>query len=170
MAMRVVLLGSDRKRIMKATGISADDLDWLETELAKKLVELGEVVFIPEGEPLRIARKCKELGGKTIAVLPSEDKRYGVSHIQTPDFVDEVEYPRRTWYDLNAEITMLGDIVVVIGMSPGVLIELAYTKYLRRYGLADPRIYIFKQTITSIPKELEAEISFRYVESAEEIV
>jgi len=45
------------------------------------------------------------------------------------------------WYKLNAELVMQAQIVIVLGFSPGSMIELAFAKYVQKY--LDKKMYIF---------------------------
>ncbi len=168
--MKVVLLGTKRDKILDVCNKSDKELDDFENKLALKLVGIGDIIFVPDsGVPSEIAEKTNSLGAKTIAVLPSNDTRYGISHITLPSFA-KIEYPRKTWYELNAEITTLGDIVVVVGLSGGVLIELSYIKYLNKFGIANPKVYLFKQWVSSIPVELLLDVNINQIESPSELV
>ncbi len=78
---------------------------------------------------------------KPIAYYPDRDAFYGIRHIE-PNFPSyEIRPIGGDWYTLNADLTKQALVVICLGFSPGVLIELAFIKYHQTYGgRKDPRL------------------------------
>jgi hypothetical protein len=172
--MRVTVLGTgDLTKIPRFTDISKEQLEELIQKIAKLLAEKGhEVVIIPDrGVPLEIAKLYKEQKGKKVlGVVPTKDKKYGTRHIEPnfPILDEKIEVD--SWYDADGEIAAQGDVCIVIGISPGIMREIAVLKYHYRYLKSKTKLVWFKNTISSpIAKEIEEEIPINYITSVEEL-
>ncbi len=172
--MKISILGTgDLTKIPRFTKISEKELKKFITDLGKLIAQKGhELVIIPDrGIPIEVAKAYKQNKGKKLyGIVPRKDKKFGTKHIRPYlNLIDEsIEVD--SWYDANGEIAASGDVCIVIGMSPGIMAEIALLKYHYRYFKSKTRLVIFRNTISSpIPKEIEEEISITYINSVEEL-
>lgn len=172
--MKVVILGTgDMTKILRFTKVSESELKKLVDAVGKLIAEKGhELVIIPDrGIPTEVAKAYKRnKGRKVYGIIPVKDKKFGIKHLEPYlNLVDkkiEVEH----WYDADGEIAASGEICIVIGLSPGIVREIAVLKYHYRYHNSKTKVFWFRNTISQeMPKEVEEEIPITYVNSVEEL-
>ncbi|MEM2974143.1 MAG: hypothetical protein QW112_00740 [Candidatus Micrarchaeia archaeon] len=157
--MKVSILGAgDVTKIHRFGKVSEEEARQLLDEVGMIIARKGmDLVCVPaRGIPYEVAKAYRAAGGrKVIGVVPRDDKRYGIKHIQDyMDIMDE-EINIGNWYDLNGEIAAQGDFAVCIGMSSGAMIDIAMMKYHYKYLGSKTRIIIFENTISQrLPKEI----------------
>ncbi len=171
--MVVVLGAGNPEKVIKNAKISGEELDNIVSSLGKLLAKKGcELIIVPdEGIPLEVAKAYKANGGKKLSgLVPTKDKKFGTKHIQQYLKILDKKIEVDSWYDVNGEIAAIGDICIVIGLSPGVMIELCFLKYHRKFFNNKTRVFILKNTISApIPKEIEEELAVEYVNSVSEL-
>lgn len=172
--MRISILGAgDVTKISRFTGMSEAELNNLIEEIAQLLIDKGlEIVIIPNrGIPLEIAKKYKEKGGKKIlGVVPTQDKDYGLAHIEEFIEIPDDRIDVDSWYDADGKIASEGDICLTIGMSPGVMRALTALKFHQKYKGNKTKLIVFKNTLSKeIHEEIAEEIPITYVESLEQL-
>ncbi len=69
------------------------------------------------------------------------------------------------WIRQPEMLVSRANIMIVIGLSPGTLVEICLTKRYKKYP-----ILIFNNTISAIPKEVEAELNIYYVSNTYELI
>ena len=119
------------------------DTKWLKQhidDIAETLVEVNATpVLLPDkGISLEIARRFKELGGKTvIGTVPFEDVTFGIVHLQKymelkvngkPLFSQFIN--TGDWFKQDLIMGLHGEKCLVLGFSLGALGELTYALYL----------------------------------------
>ena len=172
--MKVVVLGTgDLTKIPRFTKINKKELNEMINSLGGMIAKKGhELIIVPDrGIPAEVAKAYKAADGKrVIGVVPVNDKQYGVKHLEPflglLDEKIEVEH----WYDANGEIAAAGDICIIMGMSPGIMAEICLLKYHYRHLGSKTRVYLLKNCMSGeIPKEIEEEFEFNYINSVKEL-
>jgi len=172
--MKVSLLGAgDVSKISRHTSMSEPELNTLIEDIAGLLVEKQvDIVIIPNrGIPLEIAKKYKEKSGKKIlGVIPTQDKDYGLAHIEEFLPIVDEKLDVDSWYDADGKVAAFGDICLTIGMSPGVIRALTALKFHYKYKNSQTKLIIFRNTLSKeLHKEIEEEIPTTYIESINEL-
>lgn len=109
-------------------------------EIAKVLAKSNiEIELTPcEGVSFEIAKEYKRQGGiKVIASVPKSDKAYGIKHLEPylktkingKKLIDK-EINTGDWRQQNRLKALLGDIILLLGTSPGTNLEANYGIYL----------------------------------------
>jgi len=123
-----------------------------EKEVSKYIEEMGafcseqfdDIFITPDsGVPLEIAKEFeKHKGKKAIGYYPDKDTVFGWEHIK--EFMKSVDArPNNSdWFTLTADLVRRAPVVIVCGLSVGVLIELGYAKYYHKYGKHKIAIFI----------------------------
>jgi hypothetical protein len=166
--MKVSILGvGDVSKISRHSDVPASELKVLIDSLGKFLADNGyEIVIIPDrGVPLEVAKSYKKHNGKCVhGFVPKKDKRFGIEHIKPNLSILDKEIVVASWYDANGEIAAAGDVCIAIGLSPGIIAEVALLKYHYRYKGSKTKLIWFLNTISSkIPPEIAEEIPITYV-------
>ncbi|MBD3354886.1 hypothetical protein GF361_02785 [Candidatus Woesearchaeota archaeon] len=174
--MRVSIVGvGDITKLERFAGMNSEDVQRLIKNVSKLLVEKdAEVVIIPDrGIPVEIAKTYKELGGKKIlGVVPVNDIKYGIKHIEENlDMLDE-KIEVNSWYDADGEIAAAGDYCICVGMSAGVMRDISVLKYHYKYLESETKLIVFENTMSGkIAPEIEE--AFRdklfYINSFDEL-
>jgi hypothetical protein len=88
-----------------------------------------ELLFIPGKASATIAKAYKAAGGKrTIAFFPKRGD-FGTKHIDEYAPLADERITNVSWPEADCEITKRADVVVVLGIDAGTLIELGFVKY-----------------------------------------
>jgi len=83
---------------------------------------------------------------------------------------DKIEEFDTGWSGLNTCLSLRGDLITVFGLSPGTLVEMAYTKYHKKYLGREIPILVDKRTIDgTLPPELLDELRLQYFSSNNEL-
>jgi hypothetical protein len=138
--MDCVLIGvSDRKQLRKIK-----DYEKFVSDYGQFLAKHFENVIVTpdDGVYTDIALEFGRIKGKKpIAYYPDKDTFYGYEHLKKNFHQYEVREINGDWYKLNADLTKQARVVICLGFSPGVLIELSFIKYHQKYGkFRDPRL------------------------------
>ncbi len=172
--MKVSFIGTSEDKIIKNSNISEKELNELLENLGEFFAENGdELIVIPvHGIIQKIAKIYKKYDGKkVIGLVPLKDKRYGVEHEKENFSVADEIKEMNSWYDANGEIVTMGDICVCIGLSGGVLTEIGFLKYHKKFFNNKTKLIIFENTVSKrLHKEIEEELKkdLYYVKSFEE--
>jgi len=183
--MNVVLLGvSDRSLLWRHGKIKKERYKEFVKEYASFLAErFDNVIITPDdGVYLDLALEFGKIKNKKpIAFYPDKDEQYGFEHLKKNFKHFEMKPINGDWYKLNAELTKQAPLILVLGFSPGVLIELSYVKYHQKYGSKkDPKLKEIKVLIDErcidrkLPKGVEEGIEnlvyFRDLEELEKMI
>ncbi len=136
---RISIVGTgDTTIIEKTMGLTKEDIDNHLNSIAKELAEHTVELIVLSGIEIELAKKFKIMGGQTvIAPIPIEDKDIGISHITQyikseikkfplfDGFIDTVD-----WFRADFVRPLLGDILLVLGYSPGTLMEIGAGLYM----------------------------------------
>ena len=172
--MKVSFISTSEEKVIKNSGISEKELNELLENLGKFFAENGdELVVIPvHGIIQKIANIYKKNNGeKIIGLIPLKDKRCGIEHEKENFSVADEIKEMNSWYDSNGEIAAMGDICVCIGLSGGVLTEIGFLKYHKKFFNNKTKLIIFENTVSKrLHKEIEGELKkdLYYVKSFEE--
>lgn len=132
----------------------------------------AELVVVPaRGVPYEVAKAYRAAGGKKVTgIVPRDDTRYGIMHMEHFMDAHTKEENAGTWYDLNGEIAAKGDAAVCIGFSSGALLDMLFLKYHYKYLGSKTKLIVFSNTTSAcLPAEVEKEIKPVYVTSVEEL-
>jgi len=161
--MKVSILGVGRpERILGYTVMTEKELQKLVFDVAEYLAKKGyEIVIAPDkGIPLEVAKAYKAFGGKKVyGMVPVNDKKYGTKHIEgNLKFIDE-RIEVNDWYDVNGEIAAAGEFAICIGLSAGIMTEIAILKYHYKFFNIKTKVIMFANTMTTrLPKEIEEDL------------
>ena len=166
-----LLIGpTDKTKIFRFGKIDERSYEEYKREVGKVLAEnLSEVYLIPdEGVPLDFARSYKQLGGReVVGVLPKGGCPSLNSNFKYCDRIDEID---GGWTDLNTCLSLRTGLIIGFGLSPGTLVEIAYSKYHRKYLGRDITILLDERTISGrLNPEIEDDVNLRYFDSAEKL-
>lgn len=162
---------TDKTKLFRFGNISSDEYLTFIEERARVLVKyISQINIIPDdGVPLDIARAYKNLGGENVVgYIP----KGGIKELEKYfSYCDRIEEFDLGWSGLNTCLSLKGDIVTVFGLSPGTLVELAYTKYHKKYLDRVVPVIIDRTTIDgNMPPELTDEIDMKYFSTNDELV
>ena len=175
--MKITIIGAgDLESIYNHTRVSKKELDELLKDVVDYLVEIkAEIIILPaRGIPYNIAQMYKEKKGKkVIGVIPAKCPFYGkyTKDIIEPylDVIDEV-IKFDSWYDADGNIASLGDATLCLGISAGVMAEIAGMKYNLKYHGSKTKLIIFENTISQkLAKEVEIDVPTIYINSVDEL-
>ena len=176
----IVIIGvSNRLHIINILGSETKYTDLVE-KYAKEIAKKYENVIITpdDGIYTDIAEKWQEITNKkATAYYPDKDTYYGIEHIKHNFSKYATKGIGGDWYKLNAELTKQAKTVLCLGITPGVLIELAYIKYHQKYGghknpkYKEITLIIDERLIEQrLPKTVEKEINnIKYINNVEKI-
>ncbi|MFC1728370.1 hypothetical protein ACFLZ7_02815 [Nanoarchaeota archaeon] len=176
--MRIGILGpTDYESISEVIGVSQEEVDRILDETAKYVAEIGaEIVVVPDGgTSSRFAKAYKEHGGKkVIGIIPRKDPEYGIKHLEPYISLlgEEIDVP--DWNYVAPRIVNESDEMIVLGLAPGVFIELGYSKFNIQFKLTKLKnIFVYSNLISNgkIQEELESRLInvIKYIKSPEEL-
>jgi len=161
---------TDKTKIFRFGYISPDEYQFFIEERAGVLAKhISQINIIPDdGIPLDIARAYKNLGGENVVgYIPKGGIRELEKYFSYCDKIEEFDLG---WSGLNTCLSLKGDIITVFGLSPGTLVEVAYTKYHKKYLDRVVPVIIDRTTIDgNISPELTDEINIKYFSTNDEL-
>ncbi len=166
-----LLIGpTDKTKIFRFGKIPRSDYDQYKEEVGKVLAaNLSTVYLIPdEGVPLDLAKSYKQFGGQdVVGALPRGGCNVLEKYFQFCDRTEEVD---GGWTVLNTCLSLRTGLMIGFGLSPGTLVEIAYSKYHKKYLGKNIPILLDERTISGrLNPELEDEVDLRYFNSAEKL-
>jgi len=161
---------TDRTKIFRFGNISQREYPIFLKEIGKVLAKnLSQINLVPdEGVPLDIAKAYKRARGElVVGYIPKGGhptlERYF-------NFCDKIEEFDTGWSGLNTCLSLRGDLIMVFGLSPGTLVEIAYTKYHKKYLERKIPILVDRRTINgTFSPELLDELTLQYFSSNNEL-
>lgn len=161
---------TDKTKIFRFGKIDRRDYDQYKEEVGKVLAtNLSTVYLIPdEGIPLDIAKSYKQFRGReVVGALPKGGCDVLEKYFQFCDRTEEVD---GGWTVLNTCLSLRTGLMIGFGLSPGTLVEIAYSKYHKKYLGRNIPILLDERTISGrLNPELEDETDLRYFNSAEKL-
>ena len=161
---------TDKTKLFRFGSISSEEYQSFIDERAKMLARhISQMNIIPDdGVPLDIARAYKNSGGKSVVgYIPKGGIRELEKYFQYCDKIEEFD---TGWSGLNTCLSLKGDIITVFGFSPGTLVEVAYTKYHKKYLDRVVPVIIDRTTIDGkMPPELMDELNIKYFSTNDEL-
>jgi len=166
-----LLIGpTDKTKIFRFGRIRREDYEPFKEEVGKVLaVNLSTVYLIPdEGVPLDIAKSYKQFGGReVVGALPKGGCEVLEEYFQFCDRTEEVD---GGWTVLNTCLSLRTGLMIGFGLSPGTLVEIAYSKYHKKYLGKNIPILLDERTISGkLNPEIEDEVNLRYFNSSDEL-
>jgi len=166
-----LLIGpTDKTKIFRFGKIDGESYEQYLDEVGKVLVaNLSSVYLIPdEGIPLDFAKSYKKFGGReVIGALPKGGCAVLEKYFQ---FCNRTEEFDEGWSVLNTCLSLRTGLMIGFGLSSGTLVEIAYTKYHKKYSGKNIPILLDERTISRrLNQEVEDEVDLRYFSSAEEL-
>jgi predicted Rossmann-fold nucleotide-binding protein len=144
-------------RISAASGIPLKVYQDAATEAGKRIAEAGAAIaLVPDrGVALHGLSGYRAAGGRwVIGLLPEggpSDAEATANCVENASDCHEI-IRGFTWHHQHANICLLSDLFVCVGLSCGTLAEIVWTKWTKR-----PRVLAIKDTFTAIPVEILAE-------------
>ena len=161
---------TDKTKILRFGKLDLEGYTKHKEEIGRVLaINLSRIYLIPdEGVPLDFAKIYKQFGGaEIVGALP----RGGCPALENYfKFCDRLEEVDGGWTVLNTCLSLRAGLMIGFGLSPGTLVEIAYSKYHKRYLGKNIPILLDEYTISRrLNPELEDELDLRYFSSAEEL-
>lgn len=162
-----LLIGpTDKTKIFRFGKIDAGSYEQYKEEIGKVLAaNLSAIYLIPdEGIPLDFAKSYKNSGGKeVVGAIP----RGGCDVLEKySQFCDRIEEVDGGWSVLNTCLSLRTGLIIGFGLSPGTLVEIAYTKYHKKYLGRNIPVLLDERTISRrLNPEVEDEVDLRYFRS-----
>ena len=161
---------TDRTKIFRFGNISEDEYPLFLKERGIVLARnFSQINLVPDdGVPLDIAKAYKMAGGElVVGFIP----RGGYPPLEKYfNLCDKIEEFDTGWSGLNTCLSLRGDLITIFGLSPGTLVEMAYTKYHKKYLGREIPILVDKRTIDgTLPPELLDELRLQYFSSNNEL-
>jgi len=161
---------TDKTKVFRFGKIDGERYEQYREEVGKVLAaNLSTVYLIPdEGIPLDFAKSYKKWGGReVIGGLPQGGCDVLEKYFKFCDRTEEVD---GGWSVLNTCLILRTGLMICIGLSPGTLIEIAYTKYHKKYLGRNIPVFLDERTISrKLNPEIEEEVDLRYFDSAEKL-
>ena len=161
---------TDKTKLFRFGNISSDEYSSFIDERARVLAKhIFQMNIIPDdGVPLDIAKAYKNLGGgKVVGHIPKGGVRELEKYFPYCDRIEEFD---TGWSGLNTCLSLKGDIITVFGLSPGTLVEVAYTNYHRKYLDRIVPVIIDRTTIDGkMSPELTDELDIKYFSTNDEL-
>jgi len=166
-----LLIGpTDKTKIFRFGRIDKGSYETYKEEVGKVLAaNLSTAYLIPdEGVPLDLAKSYKKFGGReVVGVLPRGGCDILKKYFQFCDRTEEID---GGWSVLNTCLSLRAGLMIGFGLSPGTLVEIAYSKYHQKYLGKEIPILLDERTISQrLPLELEEEIILTYFKSEKEL-
>jgi hypothetical protein len=166
-----LLIGPTNKtKIFRFGKINRESYEQYKEEVGKVLaVNLSTVYLIPdEGIPLDFAKSYKQFGGReVVGALPKGGCDVLKKYFQFCDRTEEVD---GGWSVLNTCLSLRTGLMIGFGLSPGTLVEIAYSKYHKKYLGRNIPVLLDERTISGrLNPEIEDEVNLRYFDSAERL-
>jgi hypothetical protein len=160
---------TDRTKIFRFGSISEKEYPLFLKERGMMLARnISQINIVPDdGVPLDIAKAYKMAsGGLVVGHIPRGGHPPLEKYFSLCDKIEEFDVG---WSGLNTCLSLKGDLITVFGLSPGTLVEIAYTKYHKKYLGRDIPILVDKRTIDgTLPPELLDELRLQYFSSNDE--
>lgn len=161
---------TDKTKVLRYGSILPENYGLYTKEIGRVLAKnISQLSIIPdEGIPLDLAKAYKRFGGKkVVGNIPKEGYKNIEQYFQ---FCDEIEELNGGWTTLNTCLSLKNDLIIGAWLSPGTIVEIAYTKYHNKYLGKKIPILFDKRTISrELPKELEEEVFLTYFKSADQL-
>jgi len=109
-----------------------------------------------------VSQSYKNSGGKNvIGIIPSNDQRWGSKTLDL-SICDSI-IKCNNWGDVPIYIINKSDIILIIGLSPGTMIELCWGKWIYKPFL------LFKPLISAIPVEISKFVDIKDIYDVNEL-
>jgi hypothetical protein len=166
-----LLIGpTDKTKIFRFGSIRKEDYEPFREGVGKVLAaNLSTVYLIPdEGVPLDIVKSYKKFGGRVVVgALPKGGCDVLERYFQFCDRTEEVD---GGWTVLNTCLSLRTGLMISFGLSPGTLVEIAYSKYHKKYLGKNIPVLLDERTISRrLNPEIEDEVDLRYFNSAKRL-
>lgn len=161
---------TDKTKIFRFGKIRRENYELYKQEIANVLAaNLSRIYLIPdEGIPLDFAKAYKKSGGQEImGAIPLGGCKILEKYFKFCDKIEEID---GGWSVLNTCLSLQAELMIGFGLSPGTLVEIAYSKYHKKYLGKDIPVLLDRRTISGrLNLEIEDEINLKYFSSAKEL-
>lgn len=135
-------------------------------KVAKVVAKSGNDIIVTPDKGSCSELFCQEYkkagGKKVIAIIPRDDKEFGYSWVNT-EIADE-EINCKTWENqpetLDKQVGSDG-VLICFGLSPGALIEVAYTKWFKV-----KKVYLIKGLCDKLPAKTQEKVPAEYISAS----
>lgn len=169
-ASALIIGPTDKTKIFRFGKIFPEEYQSYIQRMGKILAEnLPAIYLIPdEGIPLDLARAYKSFNGqRVIGGIPQKGYEILDKNFR---FCDSLEQIDGGWTALNTCLSLKNNMMIGFGLSPGTIVEIAYSKYHLKYLKQRIPIFLDERTISQrLPAELEEEVSLTYFNSDGEL-
>ena len=168
MALTVAVIGpTSVEHVARAAGIDPDKLVMAAEAVGALLAAAGHrLLIVPDRGVAIAALAAYRLAGgpEVVGIVPVSGPSESVADASIASHLDECDVVIReyTWFEQHHTIGRLADAMVCVGLSPGTLAELAWTKW-----TPGPATAIIDGTSSPPPPELLAETPTRLLRLAD---
>lgn len=160
---------TDRTKVFRFSELNEEQYETHLIHLADTLIKnVSTANIIPDqGVPFDVSQKFRERGGVVIGYVPKGGYEGLKNNFQ---YCDEIKEFDGGWSALNTCLSLRGDLITTVGISPGTIVEVAYTKYHGRY--MNKRIPVLIDEVLvpwKIPDFISEEIDIRYFGSVNQL-
>jgi len=170
MSLRAGVIGpTDTALMEEKAGLEKGILEREARNIGRFLAMQGfSMVCIPDrGVALYALLEYSRYGGKnSVALFPSGSERLDYSSDQTERNLSFASYVKSgmSWEESPVQLIRNSDFFVCIGISCGTMIEIGWTKWVKRLP-----ILLLRNTVSSIPPEIQAQTDIRIYNSGEDL-
>ncbi len=161
---------TDKTKIFRFGKIKKENYENYKSEIGKVLAKnLSTIYLIPsEGIPLDFAKAYRQAGGsEVIGVLPKGGHEASEEYFKFCNKIEEID---GDWSVLNTCLSLKSGLMIGFGLSPGTLVEIAYSKHHKKYLKKDIPIFLDERTISQrLNPELEEEVDLTYFSLTSEL-
>jgi hypothetical protein len=129
--------------------------------------DFGLVCVPDRGVGLWVLQSYTEAGGtQSVALSPVGAEMLDDPRDETPSHLNLAQNVRRdmSWDEAPAELVRDSDCFVCIGLSCGTMVELAWTKWIKKFP-----VFVVQPYLSTIPIEVASEIDIRYGQNLGEV-
>lgn len=160
--MKIGIIGpSDMDAWQKIVEVSDETLNMITESIVESIIDLNhEIMIVPvkKSLPELIAAKYQDKGGeKTLGVIPLDDEEFGIENLD--EFFCEEIINCVTWRNQPEKLCEEADILLVVGFSPGTMIEIMQSKW---FGKA--KVLVVEEFISQkLPVESIQKLNLKYI-------
>jgi predicted Rossmann-fold nucleotide-binding protein len=166
--LKIAVLGpSEPEKTFRILGVNYGDLISIASKVGKIISEKGHhLVVCPDGGngysiAYLVAKSYKNSGGEKVLGVVPRDNRWGYSRLNFNICDELVEC--NSWGDVPVKLVEIADRLIVLGLSPGTMIELCWGKWMKK------KFYIVKRYVSGVPPEIASFINLDWVDSIDEL-
>jgi len=160
--MRIGILGPTRvKEFCERLGVEESEYLYFLEKIAERLASTShEIIVMPASGTAQglIASAYKDLGGKkVVGIVPRDDTEWGIRDVDETIADDIINCG--TWRNQPEKFCEESDVLLVVGLAPGAMIEICYTKWFKV-----KRVFLMRDFMSQkLHPEIEKDIPVEYI-------